>query len=81
VHYKLYENKNLKARGPQIITQTLTILKIWICVWVTILIGVHWVHSVQNEKKGGLWGAQCTECASVGWNTHALSDTRLGGIF
>jgi hypothetical protein len=33
------------------------------------------------EKRIILWGAQCTECASVGWNICALSDTRRGNFF
>jgi hypothetical protein len=49
--YKLHERKNLKARGLQIITKTLTILKLWKCVWVTVLTEAQWVHSAQNVQR------------------------------
>jgi hypothetical protein len=47
--YKLHESKILKARGLQIITKTLTILKLWKCVGYS--------------SDRGTVGAQCAECA------------------
>jgi hypothetical protein len=56
--YKLHESKILKARGLQIITKTLTILKLWKCAWVTVQTEAQWVHSAQNAQEHKPFG--CT---------------------
>ena len=48
--YKLHERNILKARGLQIITKTLTILKFWIGAWVTVQTEAQWAHSAQRTE-------------------------------
>jgi hypothetical protein len=48
--YKLHKSKILKARGLQIITKTLTILKFWTDVWVTVQTEAQWVHNAQRTE-------------------------------
>jgi hypothetical protein len=43
------------------------------CAENTICLGA------QCTENKILLGAQCVECVSMGWNTHALSDTHQGG--
>ena len=71
-HYKLHESKNVKARGPQIITKTLTILKIWKCALVTILIGA------QRKEACGAH-SELSACLCVGISAHFM--IRVGGVF